>query len=94
MGEDGEEFKGTIKSFDLGDKTYEVLLGNSVNEGLQEDVLDMSDREDELVWMIQDSFWHLADLGDADILRELIENCVELEKVKPGKLKEIISEEF
>jgi hypothetical protein len=93
-GEDGEEFKGTIKSFDLGDKTYEVLLGNSVNEGLQEDVLDMSDREDELVWMIQDTFWHLADLGDPDILRELIENCVELEKVKPGRLKEIISDEF
>lgn len=172
-GEDGEEFKGTIKNFDLGEKTYEVLLGNSVNEGfdseydgedeewiagvpdlgdavyfqgcripkqdiymelhdcgvdcyddaefdeycksnqekvygllsdmchaypvnegLQEDVLDMADREDELVWMIQDSFWHLADLGDPDILRELIENCVELEKVKPGKLDEIINQEF
>jgi hypothetical protein len=98
-GEDGEEFKGTIKGFDRGDKTYEVLLGNSVNEdwdgrGTQEQVLDMADREDELVWMIQDSFWHLADLGDPDILRELIENCVELEKVKPGRLKEIISDEF
>ena len=65
-----------------------------MEEGLQEDVLDMSDREDELVWMIQDTFWHLADLGDPDILRELIENCVELEKVKPGRLKEIISDEF
>ena len=31
-GEDGEEFKGTIKSFDLGNKTYEVLLGNPVGE--------------------------------------------------------------
>lgn len=93
-GENGEEFKGTIKDFSLSSKTYEVMLGNPVNEGLQEDVLDMADREDELVWMIQDSFWHLADLGDPDILRELIENCVELEKVKPGKLKEIISEEY
>ena len=169
-GEDGEEFKGTVKNWDRSDKTYEVLLGNSVNEsfdseedeewiagvpdlgdavyfqgcripkqdiymelydcgvdccddaefdeyckanqekvygllsdmchaypvneGLQEDVLDMADREDELVWMIQDSFWHLADLGDPDILRELIENCVELEKVKPGKLDEIINQEF
>lgn len=60
-GEDGEEFKGTIKRFDLDDKTYEVILGNPVNEGLQEDVLDMSDREDELVWMIQEKFWDLAD---------------------------------
>ena len=93
-GENGEEFKGTIKDFDLGEKTYEVMLGNAVNEGLQEDVLDMADREDELVWMIQDSFWHLADLGDPDILRELIENCVELEKVKPGRLDEIINQEF
>ena len=73
------------------DDMYEESL---TNEGLQEDVLDMSDREDELVWMIQDTFWHLADLGDPDILRELIENCVELEKVKPGRLKEIISDEF
>ena len=73
------------------DDLYEESL---TNEGLQEDVLDMSDREDELVWMIQDTFWHLADLGDPDILRELIENCVELEKVKPGRLKEIISDEF
>ena len=93
-GEEGEEFRGTIKNWDRSDKTYEVLLGNSVNEGLQEDVLDMADREDELVWMIQDSFWHLADLGDPDILRELIENCVELEKVKPGKLDEIINQEL
>ena len=31
-GEDGEEFKGTIKSFDLGNKTYEVLLGKPVGE--------------------------------------------------------------
>ena len=94
-GEDGEEFKGTIKGFDRAERTYSVLLGKQVaTEGLEEDVLDMADREDELVWMIQDTFWHLADLGDADILRELIENCVELEKVKPGKLKEIISDEF
>lgn len=32
-----------------------------VNEGLQEDVLDMADRENELVWMIQEKFWDLAD---------------------------------
>lgn len=93
-GEDGEEFKGTIKNFDLGDKTYEVLLGNPVNEGLQEDVLDMADREDELVWMIQEKFWDLAEEADPDSLRQLIENCVELERVKPGRLQEIINEEF
>lgn len=93
-GENGEEFKGTIKGFDLGDKTYEVLLGNPVNEGLQEDVLDMADREDELVWMIQEKFWDLAEEADPDSLRQLIENCVELERVKPGRLQEIINEEF
>ena len=43
-GEDGSEFKGTIKDFDLGDKVYEVMLGNPVNEDLQEDVLEMPDR--------------------------------------------------
>jgi hypothetical protein len=47
-GEDGEEFKGTIKSFDLGDKTYEVMLGNPVNEDLQDEVLEMPDRVNEL----------------------------------------------
>ena len=56
-GEDGESFKGTIMDYDRGDKTYEVMLGKAVNEdwdgrGLQEDVLDMDDREDELVNMI------------------------------------------
>lgn len=64
------------------------------NEGLQEDVLDMADREDELVWMIQEKFWDLAEEADPDSLRQLIENCVELEKVKPGKLDEIINQEF
>jgi hypothetical protein len=81
---------------EIGDQTVcrMCLSRSKYDEGLQEDVLDMADREDELVWMIQDTFWHLADLGDQDILRELIENCVELEKVKPGRLKEIISDEF
>ena len=51
-GEDGESFKGTIMDYDRGDKTYEVMLGKEVNEGLQEDVLEMDDREDELVNMI------------------------------------------
>lgn len=47
-GEAGQEFKGTIKGFDKGEKTYEVLLGNAVNEGLQEDVLNMPDRPQEI----------------------------------------------
>lgn len=98
-GENGEEFKGTITKFDLGDKTYEVMLGNAVNEdwdgrGLQEDVLDMADREDELVWMIQEKFWDLAEDSDPDSLRQLIDNCVELEKVNPRKLQEILNDEF
>lgn len=80
--------------FDLGKKTYTVMVGNAVNEGLQEDVLDMADREDELVWMIQEKFWDLAGETDPESLRQLIDNCVELERVKPGRLQEIINEEF
>ena len=37
------------------------LSRSKYDEGLQEDVLDMADREDELVWMIQEKFWDLAD---------------------------------
>lgn len=54
----------------------------------------MSDREDELVWMIQEKLWDLAEDSDPDSLRQLIDNCVELEKVKPGKLQEILNDEF
>ena len=93
-GEDDRQFKGTVMDFDLGKKTYTVMMGNAVNEGLQEDVLDMADREDELVWMIQEKFWDLAGETDPESLRQLIENCVELERVKPGRLQEIINEEF
>lgn len=54
-GEDGEKFKGTIKSFDLGDKTYEVLLGNAVGESFDSEY----DEEDE-EWIAG-----VPDLGDA-----------------------------
>lgn len=36
----------------------------------------------------------MAEVSDIDSLRELIEHCVELEKVKPGRLNEIINQEF
>ena len=54
-GEDGETYKGTIRDFDLGDKTYEVLLGNPVNEGFDSEY----DEEDE-EWIAG-----VPDLGDA-----------------------------
>lgn len=89
---DGTESIYVLQS-EIENPKHEMNEAKEFDEGLEEDVLAMADREDELVWMIQDTFWHLADLGDPDILRELIENCVELEKVKPGRLKEIISDE-
>ena len=87
-GEDGEEFKGTIKSFDLGEKTYEVLLGNAVNEGLEEDVLEMGDRVDELEAEIEKLWARLGDLpGDKnEVVLNLISNYVELEKLEPGRV--------
>lgn len=35
-GEDDEEYKGTITGFDLGKKTYQVLLGTTANESKKE----------------------------------------------------------
>lgn len=91
-GEDGEEFRGTIKSFDLGDKTYEVLLGNAVNEewegkGLEERVQEMPDRVDELESEIERLWKRLGDIGDKDeIVLNLISKYVELEKIEPGRV--------
>ena len=84
-GEDGEEFKGTIKSFDLGDKTYEVMLGNSVNEDLQDEVLEMPDRVDELEGEIDKLWRRLGDVDDKTVSK-LILACIELEKLEPGRL--------
>ncbi len=91
-GEDGEEFKGTIKGFDLGDRTYEVLLGNPVNEdwdgrGTQEQVLDMPDRAEELESEIEKLWDELGDIGGKnEIVLDLISNYVELEKIDPGRV--------
>lgn len=54
-GEDGDTYKGTIKSFDLGEKTYQVLLGNPVSESFDSEY----DEEDE-EWIDG-----VPDLGDA-----------------------------
>lgn len=87
-GEDGEEFKGTIKSYDMGDKVYEVMLGNAVNEGLQEDVLDMPDRVTELEQEIEKLWVRLGDLpGDKnEVVLNLISKYVELEQLEPGRV--------
>lgn len=90
-GENGEEFKGTIKNWDRSDKTYEVLLGKAVNEdwdgrGLEEDVLDMPDRVDELESEIEKLWVRLGDV-DEDAVMELIADYVELEKIEPGRVE-------
>ena len=54
-GEDGEQFKGTIKGFDLSEQTYQVLLGNAVNESFDSEY-DEGDEE----WIAG-----VPDLGDA-----------------------------
>lgn len=84
-GEDGETYKGTIKDFDLGEKTYQVLLGNPVNEDTQSDVLEMGDRVDELDLEI-DRLWR--QLGDVDdkVLCKLILCCIEQEQLEPGRI--------
>lgn len=90
-GEDGEEFKGTIKRFDMDDKTYEVLLGNSVNEGLEEDVLGMPDRVEELDEEIDRLWRRLGDVDDKTVSK-LILACVELEKLEPGRLVDALQD--
>ena len=86
-GEDGDEFKGTIKNYDRGDQTYEVMLGKAVNEGLQEDVLEMGDRTDELEAEIEKLWDELGDIGGKnEIVLDLISKYVELEKIEPGRV--------
>ena len=89
-GEDGESFKGTIMDYDRGDKTYEVMLGKAVNEdwdgrGLEEDVLDMPDRVDELEAEIEKLWVRLGDI-DEDTVQKLIADYVELDKIEPGRV--------
>ena len=92
-GEDGQEFRGTIKYWDRGDKTYEVMLGKQVaNEdwdgrGTQEDVFEMPDRVDELEANIERLWNELGPIDDkSKIIMELISNYVELEKIEPGRV--------
>lgn len=87
-GEDGESYKGTIKSFDLDDKTYQVLLGNPVNEDTESDFLEMGDRVDELEFEIEKLWRRLGDLPDDkdEIVLQLISRYVELEKLEPGRV--------
>lgn len=87
-GEDGEQFKGTIMDYDRSDRTYEVLLGKQVaNEGLEEDVLDMPDRVDELEAEIEKLWDELGDIGGKnEIVLDLISKYVELDKIEPGRV--------
>lgn len=90
-GEDGETYKGTIKGFDLGDKTYEVLLGNPVNEDIQEEVLDMPDRVEELDKEIDRLWRRLGDVDDKTVSK-LILACIELEKLEPGSIVDALGD--
>ena len=86
-GEDGKSYKGTVQSYNLGDQTYEVMLGNAVNEGLEEDVLDMPDRVDELEKRIGDLWWDIGGDVDEEVVMELIRCYVKLEQIEPGKIE-------
>ena len=55
------------------------------SEGLQEDVLDMPDRVDELEKEIERLWVRLGDVDDKTVI-ELIRNYVELEKLEPGRV--------
>lgn len=87
-GEDGETFKGTIRDFDLSEQTYKVLLGNPVNEGLEEDIQEMPDRVDELESEIESLWEELGHLPDDKykVIIDLISRYLELERLKPGSL--------
>ena len=92
-GEDGEKFKGTITGWDLDKQTYNVMLGAATNEdwegrGLEEEVLDMPDRVEELEREIERLWARLGDLpGDKEkMVLDLISRYVELEKIEPGRV--------
>ena len=56
------------------------------DEGMEEDVLDMPDRVDELESEIEKLWVRLGDV-DEDTIRELIADYVELEKIEPGRVE-------
>lgn len=91
-GEDGEKFKGTITGWNLDKQTYNVMLGNAMNEdwdgeGLEEKVQGMPDRVDELASQIEDIWISLEDDGaDVDKIMQLIQNYVELSKIDPEEV--------
>ena len=61
-GEDGEQFKGTITGWDMDKKTYQVMLGNSVSEGSQEDALAMPNRIQEIEAQLQNNTQRLFNM--------------------------------
>lgn len=61
-GEDGEQFKGTITGWDMDKKTYQVMLGNSVSEGSQEDALAMPNRIKEIEGQLQNNTQRLYNM--------------------------------
>ena len=90
-GEDGEKFKGTIADFDMGKKTYTVLLGNAVAESLEEDVLEMPDRVDELEEEIEKAWVSLEAHGaDVDRIMQLVQNYIELYKIEPERTENML----
>lgn len=90
-GEDGEKFKGTIADFDMGKKTYTVLLGNAVAESLEEDVLDMPDRVEELEEEIEKAWVSLEAHGaDVDRIMQLVQNYIELYKIEPERTENML----
>ena len=90
-GEDGESFKGTITDYSMSDRTYEVMLGKQTNEGLEEDVLCMPDRVEELDEEIDRLWRRLGDVDDKTVSR-LILACIELEKLEPGRLVDALQD--
>ena len=103
-GEDGETYKGTIKSFDLGDKTYEVLLGNPVNEDWASDMMsdDLGDDERFRVMTHGDAITELEDKienawasleahsADVDKIMELVQNYIKLYELEPERAKSML----
>ena len=73
------------------DNESTVFLGNPVSEGLEEDVLEMPDRVNELEEEIENAWVSLEAHGaDVDRIMQLVQNYIELYKIEPERTENML----